>query len=134
MIMALTRMLDKNAKSNNLKSNNKSNGQNRLNVETDGDKSGSKPKKKLRNTPEQKKIAPQDGEPKEKEIDGRKYYWCPKCCKGEGMWAMHKIHNNNFKPGKQDNNGTLEGSNGQSKSTLKKVSFASVEDNEENSD
>ena len=48
------------------------------------------------------------------------------------MWAMHKVHDDNFKPGKRDNDSTYEISNGQSKSTSKKVSFASVEDNEEN--
>ena len=50
------------------------------------------------------------------------------------MWARHKVHEDNFKRGKRENNSADEKSNEQTKSTLKKVSFTSVKDNEENGD
>ena len=50
------------------------------------------------------------------------------------MWARHKVHKDNFKRGKRDNDSANEKSNEQTKSTLKKVSFTSVKDNEENGD
>ena len=40
-------------------------------------------------------------EKKEKVVDGRTYYWCPKCQKGKGMWALHKVHQENFKKDKK---------------------------------
>ena len=48
------------------------------------------------------------------------------------MWAMHKVHDNNFKPEKRGNNNAYEVSDNQNKASTKKVSFASVEDKEEN--
>ena len=48
------------------------------------------------------------------------------------MWAMHKVHDNNFKPEKRGNNNAYKVSDNQNKASTKKVSFASVEDKEEN--
>ena len=130
MIMALTGILDKNVKSTNLKAKNNNNDQNKSNVELNDNESRKSRKRYI--TPEWKKIAPKDGEPKVKENDGKTYYWCTKCNRGEGMWAMHKVHDDNFKPEKRGNNNAYEVSDNQNKASTKKVSFASVEDKEEN--
>ena len=48
------------------------------------------------------------------------------------MWALHKVHDDNFTPEWRGNNNSNEVSDGQNKASTKKVSFASVEDKEEN--
>ena len=48
--------------------------------------------------PEWKKIEPKDNDPTQKVVDGRTYHWCKLCRQGNGMWALHKVHDSNFKP------------------------------------
>ena len=98
MIMALAGMLEQNIKYKHREPKSKSNGQDKSNVKTNDNESGSTNKKTGWKISEWKKIAPKDGEPKEKEVNGKNYWWCAKCRQGEGMWARHKEqdHKENF--------------------------------------
>ncbi len=59
--------------------------------------------------PEWKKVSPKSGEPTTKVVDNRTYHWCKKCRDGEGMWAMHDVHVDNFKLKKNnDSNGAKQ--------------------------
>jgi hypothetical protein len=57
-------------------------------------------KQRLKETriPDWKKVAPKEDEPTQKVVEGRTYYWCKHCRQGKGMWALHKVHDFNFKP------------------------------------
>ena len=63
------------------------------------DASSTSNKTKRKEIPEWKKQPPAEGEPKEKMVNNRQYYWCAKCRAGQGMWAMHKEqeHQDDFK-------------------------------------
>ena len=64
-------------------------------------------------------------------VGDRKFYWCTKCRDGQGMWAMHKVHNDNFKllqrQAQADKNVSDE-------VTAKKVSFNVSENMDEEND
>ena len=131
MIMALAGMLEQNVKQENRKTKGKRSGQNKNNVETKDDKNEDPNTKKPWPVPAWKKVAPKDGEPKEKEANGKKYYWCSKCNEGEGMWVLHKEENHRGPRVQKDTNIK---SNDKTKSAVKKVSFASVKDDEQSDD
>jgi hypothetical protein len=102
MIMALVSVLDSQSKSDNKKPKHTET-ESKKATETTSDKADKEPlskeeKAKLKESriPAWKKQSPKDDEPTEKEVDGRTYYWCTKCRDGKGMWALHKVHNNNF--------------------------------------
>ena len=114
MVMALVNALDSTTKSKDspLKSN------------TDKEK-----KKRVRGDsriPEWKKKAPEKGEPKEKVVDGKTYYWCTECRNGKGMWALHKVHDSNYrKRAAPDDTPPTNESKGSAKpSPNKKVAFS----------
>ena len=131
MIMALAGMLEQNVKHKNREPKSKSNGQDKSKVKTNDDKSGSTTTKTRWPIPEWKKVAPKDGEPKEKEANGKNYFWCSKCREGEGMWVLHKEQNHR---GPQVQKEANEKSNNKTQSSAKKVSFASVKDDEQSDD
>ena len=131
MIMSLVGYLDK-AKNASKKSGSSSNGgsSNGNNTEKK-ETNGNKPRSRDSKIPDWKKEAPKVDEPKEKMVGNRKFYWCTKCRDGQGMWAMHKVHNDNFKllqrQAQADKNVSDE-------VTAKKVSFNVSENMDEEND
>ena len=108
MIMALVSVLESTqSKKDDKKKDSKKDKDKSKKDDKNKDKENKDPKVKLTNAekwkqrddrlPEWKKVAPKDGEAKEKEVDGRTYYWCTKCRGGKGMWALHKVHDDNHK-------------------------------------
>ena len=61
--------------------------------------------KKKGGYPEWKTIAPKEGEPTTKTVDGKEFHFCTKCRGGKGLWARHKEkdHKNGFKPDNSKN-------------------------------
>ena len=123
MIMSLVGYLEQ-AKDAPKKSGSSSNG-NSSSKESNGN--NSKPKNSYV-VPEWKKEAPKAGEPKEKMVGNRKFYWCVKCRNGQGMWAMHQVHNDDFKVLKRQ---ATSDKNISDQKTSKKVSFNVSEDKDE---
>ena len=120
MIMSLVGYLEQ-AKDAPKKSGSSSNG-NSSSKESNGN--NSKPKNSYV-VPEWKKEAPKAGEPKEKMVGNRKFYWCVKCRNSQGMWAMHQVHNDHFKVLKRQ---ATSDKNISDQKTSKKVSFNVSED------
>jgi hypothetical protein len=99
MIIALASVLDSQIKS--ATDTKKKSNETKPNANDKADKEltpEEKAKLKESRIPAWKKVAPKDGEPTQKEVDGRTYYWCTKCRDGKGMWALHKTHDTNFNP------------------------------------
>jgi len=74
-----------------------------------------KPKDDDKNSsPKGKWAPPKDGEPKEKKIDDKLMFWCPKCGRGKGRWTNHKVegHVDNYfqKKKEADANANTNGS------------------------
>ena len=111
MIMALVNSLEQKSKKKKVKRNNQ-----RKDTEKDDEncEDDEKDKKRKWVTPEWKLTKPKLNEPHEKVVNGRTYYFCPKCNKGDGMWALHKPsdHKDNWKVSKPE------------KETKKSVSFS----------
>ena len=120
MIMSLVGYLEQSQDASK-KSGSSSNG-NSSSKESNGN--NSKPKNSYV-VPEWKKEAPKAGEPKEKMVGNRKFYWCVKCRNGQGMWAMHQVHNDDFKVLKRQ---ATSDKNISDQKTSKKVSFNVSED------
>ena len=68
--------------------------------------------------PEWKKQAPKEGEPTTIVVDGCTYHWCTKCLNGQGMWAMHKTHDPDFKEKAKTTSDTTK-SNGEPTKTVR---------------
>ena len=75
-------------------------------------------------TPEWKLVAPKEGEPQQKEVGGKTYYFCPHFNRGKGMWALHKPSEHKSDWRSQDK-GTKPNKEAEStsKSSLKSVSL-----------
>ena len=92
MIMALVNSLEnqsKKKKNNNKRSNSR---QKERVKENDSDANNEDKEKEEKKwvTPEWKMEKLKSGEAHEKVVNGRTYYFCPKCNKGNGMWTLHK--------------------------------------------
>ena len=124
MLMALVNSIRDNKKNKNKRKNkDKSKKDNNTSsttneIETKSDEQGEKKKKKPRKIPDWKKIAPKTGEPKSKVVDEKTYYWCTKCNNGEGMWVLHKEHDESYRP-------KMNAANKSTSSDNKAVSYAS---------
>ena len=105
MIMALVNSFEEQQKSKKKKT--KRSNQRKKELEKDDEVSEDEKetdKKRKWTTPEWKLVKPKLNEPNEKVVNGRTYYFCPKCNKGNGMWTLHKPsdHKDNWKVSKGD--------------------------------
>ena len=130
MLMALTGLLDNKKSSTNNKKKNKSQGDDEGKTES----TQSKSKNEEDRFPEWKKIPPAEGESTTKVIENRTYHWCTKCRNGKGLWAMHKVHDDNFVPSSQRQNNKDATKSSAGKSTSKKVTFNTVTSSNDNED
>ena len=104
MIMALVNSLENQVKKKK-PGNKRSNSRQKERVKDDESSKDNEDKEKKKwTTPEWKLQKPKPGEAQEKVVNGRTYYFCPKCNKGNGMWTLHKPsdHKDNWKLSKSD--------------------------------
>lgn len=84
------------------------------------DKTGKEKSKNQWIVPDWKKVPPKDGESKTKVVKDKTYHWCNKCREGEGLWALHKTHDDSYKNSQSDNDKSEKKDN-----KTKKVAFTS---------
>ena len=104
MIMALVNTLEKKVTKSPHKNKSKSKKEkNEDNSSNESKANDNKESKKRFKVPEWKLQPPKDGEPREKLVEGKTYYWCLHCNKNEGMWVLHKPedHKSDWKNAKQ---------------------------------
>ena len=103
MLLALVNSLDKSNNGKKTKNKNNKKKQSEKDTDKESDEKKRDPKKKRLSKdariPDWKKVAPKNGEPKTKVVDGKTYHFCKHCRNGEGMWALHKEadHNPDYK-------------------------------------
>ena len=107
MLLALVNSIssNKSKKSKNKKDKTSDKQDDSKDTSDDAEKKPPKKKKdKEARIPDWKKVPPKKDEPKKKEVDGKTYYWCKDCRGGNGMWALHQVHDTNYKAPSQDKN------------------------------
>ena len=126
MLMALTGLLDTKKSASGNKKKKKSQNEDKDESSKQLDATAAKQKNKEDRFPAWKKTPPTDGESTTKIVDNRTYHWCTKCRGGKGLWAVHKVHDDNFVPSsqRQNNKDTPTSTTNDNKS--KKVTFNTV--------